>query len=225
MHAFLWYPVRLIWGGSAAGVGVVFGLMAGLSACTPVTLSETTLTPSVDTWFLRNGYDWNFYCGLSVIGTAPSFTPDRGGVLVGFENYFDEGSGLFPCQQKHDLAYRGVVRFDLGGLKNIVTAKLTFGLHWTSRRPFGTTTDSAARRLWLLTGDNVFFQADPLVDLTSDQTSFTIDVSTIVRDWVNGTTPNRGFVLSGPNESFPENNDDWVSSYTNFQLDVVYNPM
>jgi hypothetical protein len=224
MHPLLWHPVQRSYRDSATALKILFYcLMTGLSACTP--LKETTLTPSVATWFLRGGYDWNFYCGLSTIGQAPSFTPDRGGVLVGFENYFDQGSGLFPCQASHDIVYRGAVLFDLGGLPNVVAATLTFGFEWTSMSGPGTSADSAARRLWLRTGDSVFYQADPLLDLSPGDHSFSIDVSTVVRNWVNGTTENRGFVISGPNELFPENNDTWVSSYTNFRLHVVYNPM
>jgi hypothetical protein len=225
MTFFPWHLIGAAWNNRVLRAFALIGLITGSAACTPVTLNQTTVTGSVESWFLPDGYDWNFYCGLSLVGTGPSFTPDAGGVLVGFENYFDQGSGIFPCQEKHDIDYRGVVHFDLGGLKNIVIAKLTFQWIWTSMTGPGTSANSAARRLWLITGDDVFFQADPLVDLSSGDHSFTIDVSTIVRDWVNGTTPNRGFVLSGPNETFPENNDTWVSSYRNFRLDITFNPM
>jgi hypothetical protein len=223
MHPFLCHPLQWVRRNSAAALrGLLFCLMTGLSACTPLT--ETTLTPSVGTWFLRGGYDWNFYCGLSTVGQAPSFTPGRGSVLVGFENYFDEGSGLFPCQASHDIAYRGAVLFNLDGLRNVVAATLTFGWEWTSKSGPGTSANSAAQRLYLRTGDNVFYQADPLLDLSPGDHSFSIDVSTVVRNWVIGITENRGFVISGPND-FPENNDTWVSSYNNLRLHVVYNPM
>ena len=171
---------------------------------------------------MPNGYDWNTYCGLSTIGQAPVPFAEPGEMGVGLENYFDPGSGPFPCQEKHDLAYFGVVRFDVAGLKNVVTAKLNFSWKWTSMTGPGTSANSAARRLWLVKGDP-WWVVEPLLDLSPGDHVFSIEVSSVVRDWISGAKPNLGLSITG-DTSFAESNDVWISRYTDFQLDVLYNP-
>lgn len=108
--------------------------------------------------------------------------------------------------------FRGGARFDLGTLsnKNILTARL----EWSGR---GSCVD------WLFVAGaswNTFSLASS-VEIVSPWTSGSsgaggLDVSDTVRDWVNGTFPNHGFLFIGPDESFAnwswENGDYEIGS-------------
>jgi hypothetical protein len=52
-----------------------------------------------------------------------------------------------------------------------------------------------------------------------------VDVSSMVRDWLlRGATPNYSFVFYGHDESFPRNNDVFVSTYSDFVLSLTNPP-
>ena len=51
--------------------------------------------------------------------------------------------------------------------------------------------------------------------------SFRVPVTSMVVDWVCGKRPNRGFVLRGPDESFADDNDHYVSRYRDFRLRLL----
>jgi hypothetical protein len=52
--------------------------------------------------------------------------------------------------------------------------------------------------------------------------TITLDVSSIVRDWLEGAKPNYGFVFYGFDEGFPQNNTTYLSKYSGFTLTLTY---
>lgn len=55
-------------------------------------------------------------------------------------------------------------------------------------------------------------------------TTFDIDVTGAVKQWVWGSKPNNGFIFRGVDETFPETNNECTSVYTDFALKVTYQP-
>lgn len=205
--------------------------LTGCDKCPPaITVKTLDLTPT------RRGQ-----AGPGVIGTqgicigadAPpptSFSPGSGQIMVGFDNFFDEGSF---CDRIRAQVFRGVIDFDISQFDSIITANLLFDTQRSIERANETVGQnppkSFATTLGLatppLTG-KLFFDTDaPL----SGGPSFDVGVTGQVKSWVDKSHPNSGFVLAGPTDLVdpgnpPENNEAKVSWYGNFKLRIVYNP-
>lgn len=54
---------------------------------------------------------------------------------------------------------------------------------------------------------------------------FSIDVTVLVSNWIQGKDPNNGFVFVGHDESLPgEVNHTFATTYSDFKLEITFNP-
>lgn len=171
-------------------------------------------------------------------GQAPA-SPAPGEMLVGYENEWQQ-SGIGGVNYRYlGIAYRGFVFFDRNSLPAkglVLEAKLSFKtpstVTWQGDSASNETA-SAAARFYALTApaSGYYSTGDLLVDLPSHPGTTTnavfdpsaglvINVTTIIRDIVNGTRPNHGFMLVGANESFQHNNNKFLSTYAAPTLQV-----
>ncbi len=181
--------------------------------------------------------------GLPLIGTGGNPGPDFGTIAVGYSHYYDPDDGLISCPSLADIFYRGAVRFDLSHfqLHDFVRATLKFRIQSSVRhddvpniyadRPG---VWSAAAGVDRATDDWIDWQAGDGHDyvngdhtqlpVPSDQVedpTITVDVSGMVRDWLNGNA-NNGFVFYGKDEGYPRNSEKLFSTYTDFVLTLTY---
>ena len=204
----------------------------------PVTLVTDELVPSpIVGTFYKDTYCHHEWCGdLCLHGTRPD-VPRSGTVLVGYYHFYDPGTDPFPCTEKVDIVYAGAVRFELSTFDSIVSATLHFKWDWTKMTGVGTTANSALTKLGIATYDwpsmvmpgdleigYLPVPAEEFLDMSHGDHDFSIEVSNVARSWINHERRNFGFILSGPDNGYPENNDVWESQYRNFTLTVVYNP-
>jgi len=161
-------------------------------------------------------------------GPQPSWLPGPGEILSGFDDYHDPGSGIFPCVTQVDANYRGEVHFDLSQFDRIVGADLVFftsqSRSWDGEPVGQNPPVSIATTLGVSTDGWNFDHSTPLP--TGPQ--FNINVTNQVRNWINHTHENFGFVIAGPRLDIPSDlgNDTGgkMSWYAGFKLVVVYNP-
>jgi hypothetical protein len=212
-----------------------------LAACTPSApfRASAILTLSPATSDVTMWYHWEQdstnplgTCGLNVVGVGPPESISAGSTLVGFTNYYDPGTNPFPCRLSSDEVFRGVVRFDLSLIQkmkpdfvesahfNYVISKSVFcsssaGRCVTDRR------NCVAEAL--VSTIDVRGKSQVPGDLPhGDSYGFgpSGDVTSVVREWINGTTRNFGFVLKGVDESYATNNTACYSVLSNFTLTV-----
>jgi hypothetical protein len=213
----------------------------------PVAFNKASLQPSnVYTTFRSNHKTDGLCSSLSVYGTGPSDGTDPGNTItVGFTHHYEDDGVLFiPCTDTIDTFYRGAVRFDLSPYtyNHFLSATLTFSilsstLHGDFPASFpnepGVFSAAAGMDLatdnWLewhsgdghdyLNGDGSHLTVPSEWMLSS---TATLDVSSTVRDWLEGNKPNYGFVFFGQDEGFPDNNKTLISTYTGFTLTLHY---
>jgi hypothetical protein len=162
------------------------------------------------------------------------YGPNQQQILVGFDDWFKPGTDPLPCNDFRDAIFRGGVRFDLSQFNSIVAANLLFdasdsfsrdasGISLGEMPPVshGTFLGVATEQfsINMLADNNVPLPPGPNIDL---------GVTFQVRDWINHTRPNFGFVVWGPStgvteDNFPEDNIAQVSFYNNIRLRVIYN--
>jgi hypothetical protein len=95
------------------GLGLAAAVASLLVLCAAAPASDVTIRgPKIFTTVVLD-YDANEpgYCGTRTGGQHHSFVPGPGGVLVGYDNFYDSGTDPLPCWEKIDHAYRGYVRF------------------------------------------------------------------------------------------------------------------
>jgi hypothetical protein len=215
-------------------LGILLLFTISLAGCKPVHLKTLDLTPSkLNTGETGSGGSegWCFSQGNPPFSSF-SAGPDQ--VLVGFDNFFKAGADPFPCNDLRATVFRGQVEFDVSKFDSIVSADLLFDTVGSVKRESGETTSTSpptsfATTLGMATSpvsDKFFF--DNEVSLNAGP-SFDIGVSNQVRDWLDKSHGNNGFVLAGPtglvdDNNLPENNKAEVSFYGNFKLRIVYNP-
>ena len=208
--------------------------LSGCDKCSPVILKTLELQPgriANGAPGVRGSSGW---C-LSAGNPPPtSFSPGPRQVMVGFDNFFEAGSDPFPCDDIRAQVFRGAVPFDVSQFDSVVSAELLFDTQGSIIRSGGETTSTSpptshATTLGVATPPltaNLFFDNDASL---AGGPNINIGVSSQVRDWVDKSKPNLGFVLAGPtglvdSSNPPENNDAKVSWYGNFRLRIVYNP-
>jgi hypothetical protein len=207
-------------------------LAQGCQGCPPVTLKTLDLNPksfATGTSGIRGSMG---YC-LSAGNPPPtSFSPGKGQVMVGFDNFFAAGSKPFPCDDVRAAVFRAGVLFDVSQFDSIASADLLFDTQTSISRSGSTTTSAPSVATTLGLGTGAFSTAMPdddeasIAGLTG---SIDVGVSGQVHDWITNAHPNFGFVIWGPTGLVdpgnpPENNDAKVSWYGNIRLRVVYNP-
>ena len=182
-------------------------------------------------------YIHDFWCDpfdLPVAGTLSRYFPNPGEILVGYDDFYDPGTGIFPCTAKVDHRYRGGARFDISKFDSITSALLVFDVTQSRQGIEGVGNNppiSFAR--FIAVGDypwvpsqGLMNYSDPrsLSDTPTKGLTFEVGVTDQVKDWISGNSRNLGFVMIGPREDFPNDNESFVSFYGNFKLVVTYDP-
>lgn len=209
--------------------------LPGCEGCTPVRVKTVELRPVATPATGTTGTAGSV--GVCIRPGKPppsSFAPAAGEMLVGFDNFFAEGTPPLPCHDVRAAVFRGGVVFDLSRFDSVATARLRFDTARSVTRAGGETTStippkSHATTLGMAT--QAFTSAMPFDNEATLPSTSNIDVmvSSQVRSWVDGERPNFGFVVAGPTglvdkSNPPRNNDAKVSFYRNFRLEVMYNP-
>lgn len=213
----------------------IAALTLPLAACPPrpVQLKTLVIGPATFATGMAGFQGSTGYC-LSAGRPPPSpFRAGPGQVMVGFDDFFKAGSDPFPCDDIRAVVFRAGVMFDLSQFDSTVAATLTFGTAASVSRGAGGTSTSPVRSVATTLG--VGTQA--FTNLMPDDNQATLPpgpavkivVSGQVRDWVDKSRPNFGFVVSGPRgpvskSSPPKDNDAQLSWYQTFRLEIVYNP-
>jgi hypothetical protein len=205
-----------------------------LAACTPAP-PRPRVTRTLAAADVANHYRYDVVvstwpgCSTNAPGGGefePISEPPSGTAVVGFDNFYRE-VGL--CSTKLDYIHRAGVRFDLGSIRSLKgafleRATLTWTVQTTDARGIG----GAPRRggpgcqigVFLSNGD---IHADgPFLPGTGPIRTGPGDVTYRVRDWLLGVAPNRGFVLTGPDEGFQENNAACLVELTDLTLELTY---
>jgi hypothetical protein len=217
--------------------GALMILLPLLAACSvPVSLPLRRYTVTLSPSDLSNHY-WNDFYKYETIGCGFHSTrltsPPAGRLLVGADNDFEGGSGPLPCIRKDDLAYRGGVRFDVSGYRNLkrkVVEKAT--LSWTVES--ATVRDAAGNRRGVASGPDVTNCVGALLE--SKKSIFTEgeflpgypyrsgqgDVTSLVTSWIVNGDPNYGFVLVGLDESYSRNDAACLNTIGNLKLTITY---
>lgn len=212
-----------------------------LAACTPsapfrasAILTLSPATSDVTMWYHweQDSTDALGTCGLNVVGVGPPTTVSAGSTLVGFNNYYDPGTNPFPCRLSSDQVFRGVVRFDLSLIQkmkpdfvesahfNYVISK---SVHCSGAAGRCVTDRRSCVDEALVATVDVRGKSHVPGDLPhGDSYGFgsSGDVTSVAREWINGTTRNFGFVLKGIDENYGTNNNSCYSVLSTFTLTV-----
>ena len=215
------------------------------STCTPALglVTYTHVTLPINGY--RSVYHYSHYYSTATYcfytrGLGPSFSASGQQLLVGFEDFWDSGTEPFPCYEKIDHAYRTAMKWDLGALsgKKIWKATLSF----TNQKTVASVTAPATCLSEILYGTSDWTSATDLMsgdsyrDLPTgtgvnvnnasvkitNSTSYELDVTDVVRAWLDGSRPNWGFVFRGAREDYAKDNDQCGSFYGNVTLGVDY---
>jgi len=209
-------------------------LAAAMSGCDkPVNLKTVELDPSDISNHAPGSKGSKGVCFSEANPPLSTFSAGAGQAMIGFDNFFKAGTQPFPCDDFRAEVFRAAVIFDLKKFDSIVSADLVFDTQKSIERSHGETTGSSppksfATELGMVTSESNGIEFDREVPLNAGP-SFTIGVSSQVRDWVDKSHENHGFSLTGPtglvdHNNIPENNDAKISWYGNFKLRIVYNP-
>lgn len=214
-------------------------LLVLCAACTPLprtTIKTLELRP-VNVATGKSGVIGSQGWCLSAGNPPPSaFSAGPGQALVGFDNFFQPGSGPFPCDDIRAQIFRGGVLFDVSQFDVIANATLTFTTDASTSRTGGgaavaqSPAMSHATTLGIATQaftSHMLFNADaqlPAGPVTQ------MNVTSQVHEWITNSRPNFGFVIAGPTDAVdhnnpPKNNNALVSLYSTFRLRIAYNPV
>jgi hypothetical protein len=174
------------------------------------------------------------YCGYPLpYGTFEGLAP--GTASVGYFRNYDSGSEPFACWWWVSSVDRGLVRFDLALLgapaEQITSATLEYDLKTKYVNPGEATNcpENILASIWIVNepwSNNFDLSAEFLTDFTPSyscmDTHHSINVSSVVRDWLNGVRPNHGFLFVGGDESLPSNQHrEHTTTLSNFKLKVL----
>jgi hypothetical protein len=166
-----------------------------------------------------------------------TFFPAAGEVTGGFDDFFKPGAPPFPCDVFRDDVFRGGVKFDVSKFNSIVNVELLFdtdksAIRFNGQTAFQQPPTSWATEIGLATlpfSQDGTLPQDNEAGLVQAPGGVDVNVSSQVRQWLNGTHANNGFVIWGPNDiptknDHPTDNNAEVSWYSNFRLRVTYDP-
>ena len=201
------------------------------------TLKTIDLTPSQTFQGFAGGGGAHGFCFSADDPNMNTFSAGPGQLMVGFDDWFRPGAQPFPCDVFRSFVFRAGVKFDVSKFNSIVAASLLFDTAASVSRDNGETVGqspafSFANLLGLahssLGSDNALTDDDE-ASLNQTSGSINVGVSFQVRDLLNGSHANNGFVIGGPmavptKDNHPEDNKAQVSWYQNFRLRIVYNP-
>ena len=224
----------------------------------PTTTTTFTPSPvGLRTWFSYHQWHTDRWdCDPPRYKDDTSGVP-AGQVLVGYINHKDGGHDPFPCVENSKIDYRGTIWFDLSEIFKespfpIVAAKATLNFKQVegsvaaydyARRPISKVCE---HRLLVATADwmkedarSDVYGSDPRVPVPGGDLiapikgcppeGCTIDVTSLVNNWITGATDRYGFVLAplSEDEVFidklnPHDNSVCETRYGDFSLTVTY---
>jgi hypothetical protein len=219
----------------AAAAYLVLALtLPGCQGCPGVTLKTVELQPTDTKTGFSGPAGSSGWC-LSRGDVPPStFSAGPGQVMVGFDDFFRAGSDPFPCDDLRATDFRAGILFDLGQFDSVTAAELLFDTQASVSRSGGESIGQipgTSHATTLGVGTQAFSPRMPADNEASlpGGPAITVGVSGQVRDWIDHSRPNFGFVISGPRgpvdfHNPPKDNDAKVSWYGNVRLRVTYNP-
>lgn len=188
-----------------------------------------SLNPDIFNYWWYSRYRWrNPLCGSSLDskGVAPEdVAADK--MRVGFDNFYNSGF----CEKYYlGHLYRGFLTFDLSSVKGtLVKATLLLTRQSTVKSvgSYASNVGSCGGNINILDAPiSGFYSTGHFYDQILQNQGTTahgkydggskmeIDVTTVVKEWLEGKKPNDGFMFVGPNESFSHNNDACVTIYS-----------
>jgi hypothetical protein len=197
-----------------------------------ITTKNEDLIPSqlIDNhWWRRHAYSRKWICGggLDTQGQAPPDAPDQR-LRVGYENSYSKS---FCVERQLSFFYRAYFLFNLQGIKKKVkkaTLTLTIASSQVSQGSSASNAGCCAGALHRLTaafsdGNTPVEKITPISPPSSGQ-QISLDLTSLVKEWVAGTRPNHGLMLQGINESLEKNNNACVSFFVMPTLLLEYEP-
>lgn len=193
-------------------------------------LQKATLPPIEVSTNLKGDQDDNIkgtiYCDIDDLkGTSCLFDHhklniDPLAVLVGYRNTYDPGTQPMPCWQWHDCIWRGYIKFEPKGFKDVVSATL----RWNTATKGSAQT--CAKQLFIANEpwdkDKYTISGEEIVT-TGGLDKGEIQIGPIVRDWVTGKRPNHGLFFVGPNEKLEsKTNKECRTQLSKFSLEITY---
>jgi hypothetical protein len=218
-----------------SGLAAAIVVASAVAGC-DVKLKTIDLIPVQTFQGFGGGGGASGYCFNADSPNMNTFSPGTGQIIVGFDDWFSPGSDPFPCNVYRSFVFRAGVKFDLSQFNSIVAANLLFDTGNSISRQNGEVVGQSPPASFATTlglAHNTLGTDNDLVDddeasLAPTSGSLNVGVSSQVRDWLNGSHANNGFVIGGPlavpTNNFPEDNNAQVSFYQNFRLQVLYNP-
>lgn len=213
------------WAAPAALLSVLVAV--SLPGCVVGEIKTIVLPPSTFETFRAEHTDtadwacWPVPCLVNywVGDCQPSSDPPEG-VLVGTKHDYDNGTLPCNCWKRRDCFYRGAVRFDLGQFvgKSIVGARL----RWDSR-------GECVAKMYVSSHSWPTWAKPPGLRIFVPWSGLEVEVGPTVREWVEGTASNFGWVFVGEeeNETHGEaqiggGSSPCPSTIDGFELEVLY---
>jgi hypothetical protein len=170
-------------------------------------------------------------------GVQPDATGDSPVAVGLYHDYYKVSghilgldTGIGECLERVNCVYRGLLWFDLNQLpsKKVVSAKLKYAqnLDIHSDATKWSANEDCIANLGILESQWGGFDlpADFTGDVSASGTGDGIQVGNIVRKWADGSIENNGFLLIGPKEGIPKNDDDrCVATLNTIRLEVQVN--
>lgn len=219
---------------AAAAYLVLAMTLPGCQGCPQVTLKTLELQPADFKTGFSGPAGSSGWC-LSRGDVPPTaFSAGPGQVMVGFDDFFRAGSDPFPCDDFRATDFRAGVLFDVSQFDSVTAAELSFDTQASVARAGGGLIHQMppiSHATTLGVGTQAFSAHMPANNEASlpGGPAITVGVSGQVRDWVDHSRQNFGFVISGPRgpvdfHNPPKDNDAKVSWYGNMRLKIIYNP-
>ena len=216
----------------ATVVGVLSVSVVLATGCGKIseTTKVVTLYPIGQWGTFKNsaGFFSSPFCHFATGKLGDVTRPPAGGVLVGWDNHYDDGF----CWEKDDYAYRAAARFDVNFLiaeksKSIGEARLKWSESDLARRD-----SDGSKEFGGFPCPNTVLRATAQPEATSELypgeldgvigASGEYDALQLVQDWVLKKLPNNGVVFRGRNENYDPDNSACLSSMSKIRLVIKY---
>jgi hypothetical protein len=181
-------------------------------------LQSVTLSPAAERSLNTGGGD-EFSTGET--GPAP------GQVRVGFHHHFD--SEVIGPNNYFYWDWRAGVRFDLGPLQGHPILSATLRMHQVTLDDPGegaiaTCLQEVGYALedFMNVADGTKLDDDVMYSVDQSNPNPTLDVTPMVRAWIQGARPNNGFALDNRTYGYAEDSNNCESTFDQLYLDVKY---
>ena len=191
-----------------------------LSEDTSLKTSETSLQPSlIRARYSRRVEDHTWIHSWTPRG-QPTYPNRSGMVRVGIENHYNEASGGSLSWNYCGFIFRSQIVFSFDEIKNKIQLplKATLILQNKDQKSYETQFSHGAAKLYVLTSPwdgraidtpGYFYKGIP----QTAGAKIEIDVLQQVKDWLNGTEENLGFLISAIKEDFAHNDEVCITFF------------